>query len=334
VRRAVTILAFALIAAGPLYQLIAFRIDTGTFQWMQTAFDEPFYIRDALTSPLRFDERTLSRIPMHVMQAIGIKSFDSVAIAFNFLFSFLAFGAAWVLAGTLTKSAIERAAWTFALVFGFQVFSFNSEIMFSPPPAQRLEAFLGMPWLFAADPFPYFDLYRTPEPQTTWVVFFSYLALLVRFADSLNPIFYRIACLITPLFVFCYITPAICAWLLFIALSIYAILFLRLPLKLAFLSTISTTAGGLAIAFLGANGRVASATVFDSHLPLFRVSIVIAFAGLVWLWLILRRTEWRLNARLCLAGACASIPLITLNQQIITGKIVLAQQWELYCTQN
>jgi len=329
--RAVTIIAFAVIIAGPIYQLTAFAIDSGHFNWMQTAYDEPFYINYALTSPLSFGQLTLSQLPAHLMHALGISDIGTVAIVSEFILSPLAFGAAWVLAGTLTRAAIERACWTFALAFAFQFFSLNSPIIFSPTLAEHLERTLATQWLFAADSFPYFQLFRTPEPQTTWILFFLYLAALVRFATTLDLRLYRLLCLITPLFAFCYIAPAISAWLLFGMLSVHSILFLRLPLKLAFLISYSVTCGLVFAAFWMGNSGAASISIYDSHLPILRMSIVIAFAELVYLAWILGRNNWQTNARLVLASACAIIPLITLNQQILTGKIIAVQQWELYC---
>jgi hypothetical protein len=328
---AVTIIAFAVIIAGPIYQLTAFAIDSGHFTWMQTAYDEPFYISYALTSSLSFGQLTLSQLPAHLMRALGISDIGTVAIVSKFILSPLAFGAAWVLAGTLTSAAIERACWTFALAFAFQFFSLNSPIIFSPTLAEHLERTLGAQWLFAADSFPYFQLFRTPEPQTTWIPFFLYLAVLARFASTLDLRLYRLLCLITPLFAIGYVAPAISAWLLFGMLSVYSILFLRLPLRFAFLITFSITSGLLFAAFWVSNRGAALMSIYDSHLPLLKMSIVIALAELVYLAWVLRRINWKMDARLALAGACAIIPLITLNQQILTGKIIIAQQWELNC---
>jgi hypothetical protein len=328
--RYVAVAAFALVAAGPIYQLIAFARDTGTFQWMQTAYDEPFYINDAM-EPLGFGERTLSQLPIHLMQALGIASFDAIAILSGLIFPLLAFWAAWILAGNLTREAAERACWALALIFGFELFSLNSNIIFSPSLAERLEKMIGIPWLFAADPFPYFNLYRTPEPQTTWVVLFLYLALLVRFAITLELRWYRIACLVTPLFAICYITVAVNVWMLFVILSMYSIALLRLSIKLMFAVALAITVGLLFFAFRHQNGQAVAITVFDSRLPILKTSIAIASIGLVWLLLLLRQNQWRLNARFVLAGGCALIPIIDLNQQLLTGKVVIAQQWELYC---
>jgi len=326
----VTIAVFLLIAAGPISQLIAFARATGTLQWMQTAYDEPFYINAAM-GPLSLGERALSQLPAHLMQALGIMSFDAIAIISGLIIPLVAFWVAWILAGNLTREAIERSCWALALVFGFQLFSLNSSIIFSPSLAERLEKLVGMPWLFAADPFPYFNLYRIPEPQTTWIVFFVYLHLLVRFADTLEVRRYRWACLVTPLFAFCYITIAISAWILFIALSLYCVVALRRPIKVWFAVTSLATSGLLGLVFAGQNGREAAATIFHSHLPILRMSVVIALIALTWAVCRLRRNKWQPDPRLALAGACASIPLIDLNQQLLTGAVIYAQQWELYC---
>ena len=326
----VTVATFALIAAGPIYHLIAFARDSGTLEWMQTAYDEPFYI-NASMGPLSFGQRTLSQLPAHLMQVFGIANFDVIAVVSGLLLPFLAFAAAWILAGTLTKEAIERACWALALVFGFELFSFNSTFFFSPSLAERLETRLGIPWLFAADPFPYFNLYRTPEPQTTWIVFFLYLTFLVRFAVTLELRWYRIVCAITPLFVICYISVAVSAWLLFLMMSMYSIILLRRPLVFLFTITFCLTTGLLLLAFREQNAQAAAVTVFSSHLPILRASVVLALIALTWAGRLYRRNKWRTDARLALAGICASVPAIVLNQQLLTGKIVYAQQWELYC---
>ncbi len=319
------------ILAGPLAQTFALSRAASGLVWMQTAFDEPHYIRNAIEGPLAFDPRVFGRLPAKLMLAVGITSFDVIAITYDLLLPMGALFAAWLLARQFSERTVERLAWSLALLLAFDLLSFNSQVLFSDPPTRRLEVFLGMPWLFGNDPFPYFNLFRTPEPQTSWVVFLLYLSLVARFATTLDLRSYRVLCLATPLLSVLYVSVAVTAWLLFGALSVATIVLLRARIIPWFAGTLVATAAAVVLLF---SGQVATETtamaLFPSHLPILRASVLLGIALLVCVLQSLRASGWQLDGRLLLAGICALTPVVTLNQQLLTGRIIIPQQWELY----
>jgi hypothetical protein len=328
----VAVVATALaILAGPLLQTLAFSRAAGELAWMQTAFDEPHYIRNAIEGPLAFDPRVFGRLPAKLLLAAGMTRFDLIAITYDLLLPMAALWAAWLLARQFSERTVERLAWSLALLLAFDLLSFNSQVLFSDPPTRRLESFLGMPWLFGNDPFPYFNLFRTPEPQTSWVVFLLYLGLVVRFATTLDVRSYRALCLATPLLSVLYVSVAVTAWLIFGALSVATIVLLHARIIGWFLAALAATAAAIVLLF---SGEVATETtamaLFHSRLPILRASVLLGIALLVCVLRSLRARGWQLDGRLLLAGTCALTPVVTLNQQLVTDRIIIPQQWELY----
>ena len=98
-----------------------------------------------------------------------------------------------------------------------------------------------------------------------------------------------------------------------------------------FAGTLAATGAAVVLLF---SGEVATETtamaVFRSHRPILRASVLLGIALFVCVLRSLRARGWRLNGRLLLAGICALTPIVTLNQQLLTGRIIIAQQWELY----
>ena len=320
------------ILAGPLLHTYGLSRVAGRLTWMQTAYDEPYYIQNAIADDLAFDSRVLGRLPAKLLRGAGIDGFDRIAIAYDLVLPVLALLAALFVARRLSKSRIESLAWALALLLAWDVLSLNSSVLFAPTLASRLEAAIGAPWLFAADPFPYFNLFRTPEPQTSWIVFLFYLGLLCRYADTANLRSYQAACLLTPCLSILYVSVAITAWLVFLLFSLSLLLVLRVrEILVWFATTLAVTVAALVLLFSGDSAREAtSMAIFRSHLPILRPSVLLGLGLCGYVIHSVRTGRAPLDGRRLLAGACALVPVATLNQQILTGRIVIAQQWELF----
>src|SRR5262249_44511764 len=104
----------------------------------------------------------------------------------------------------------------------------------------------------------------------------------------------------------------------------------RRPMWLAFtLSAVATAAAVIAGSLGSSTAMTADRGIFATHLPILRPSVAFGVVGLCVLALQLRRSAYPFLSRHWIAFVCFAVPLITLNQQIVTGRAILPQNWEL-----
>jgi hypothetical protein len=102
---------------------------------------------------------------------------------------------------------------------------------------------------------------------------------------------------------------------------------LRRPIAVPFGLSLVAAVLAWGLAFVaGSTSAIAAQSIIHTHMPILRLSIVLAVAGLIWTGLRFRRDGTHPT---CLAAAVFfAVPLITLNQQIVTGIAVMPQNWE------
>jgi hypothetical protein len=329
--RGAVIATMLVVVSGSLYGVVRFSIATGELNWFQQAWDEPFYFADILNSSFRLDSRSASHLLGQLLLALGVRNPAWVILAYDLVFPPVVVGMAYLLSKHFATQVVARLAWALSLVFSFELLSFSSYLIFPSPPMIVLAHVIGDNWLFAVDYLPYFNLYRTPEPQVSWVVFFAYLYLLLRYCDRQESHIYYTLCCLNPLLATVYNSVAIVSLVLFAMVSLGCILLFRRPIARSFIASLATTGLAFWFTFTTASSELAMAqTVFTTHLPILRLSIIYSLCGLVALAIRIWHRQWALTPR-DLACACLFIiPLITLNQQIVTGRAVIAQNWEYY----
>jgi hypothetical protein len=329
--RAAVIATLLIIVSGSLYGAVRFSLATGGLNWFQQAMDEPFYLTNILDLPFSLNSRSAGDFLGYFLLTLGIRNPLWITLVYDLVFPVTVFAMAYLVSKHFATQVIARLAWAIAMVFSFELLSFSSYLFFTAPPMVVLANAIGPNWLFSADSLPYFNLYRTPEPQVSWVVFFGYLYLLLRYCDHREPRIYQMLSCLNPLLCVVYSNIAIVLLLLYIMVSFGQIFYFRKPIAVWFVASAGATALAFWIVFTTAPSQLRIAqTVIASHLPILRLSIIYSLCGLVALTMRIRHRHWVLTPRDLVCGCLFMIPLITLNQQIVTGHTVIAGNWEYY----
>lgn len=331
VDRVAILITTLVVAFSCCWSTAKFDVAVHEFALFQAAPDEPFYLSLAAGAPLSLDYRFASRILIAALRAVGITSFDWIALAYQAIFPPLAFFTALVAARCLATRVITRLVLALLLCLAFDLLSGSSAVVANPPPTIALAKLVGKDWLFRPDVWWCFPIFRRPEPEVSFCVLFLYFFGIVHSLGTWRPLAYRFLCLATPFTCLIYISTALISLLVFGMASLAAALFYHRPLWRWFIPTLVVTVIAYALAFSGATSQAASAeTVFLTHLPTPRPSMIWSMLGIVVCVLAAWRNGWRVHPRLCLAFIFFLIPFCTLNQQIITGRAVMAQAWEIY----
>jgi hypothetical protein len=324
--------AAGLLLFGPVWTAVRFTQALGEFHWMQLAYDEPYYFwqlywQIADGGPI-LNYRFFSKLLGGLLLSFGA-SFDLMVSVYAIVNPLLVFAGALFLASQWEKRSVGRVVWALLLVLSFDLLSGSSRIVDYDPPAVDVEAIVGNPAILKGDIISFFMFHRRPEPQSSWVVFFPYLAMLLGAFLHGRRRLYLAVCAATPFLSLIYINVAVVALLIFVPLSLLSLLVHRRPIALAFVVTVVVTALAFALVLRGdSSSAIVAQTVIRTHMPILRPSVVIGLAGLVWVL-------WRLRAhgpspQSLAAAVLFAIPPITLNQQIVTGIAVMPQNWEYY----
>jgi hypothetical protein len=317
-----------LILFGSLWGVVRFSLAVGEFSWMQRAYDEPFYLWRVFTHDFAIDNRLLANLFAAAWGGLT-GSFDAMAEIVGLVMPLAVFSAAWVLSGTWDRVVIRRLIWTLLLVFAFDLLSFSNYVLFDTQPSSWIAKAIGDPRIWKVDAMAFFVAYRRPEPQMGWLISFIYLAGVVASFTNWRPTLYRLICAATPFLVIVYINAALICIIVFGLTSLIAIVVYRRPAMLPFaLSTAATIAAFFVVVLANPASNIESNT-FTTRLPILRPSAVMAALGLLGLAMAIARRGWAPLSRHWLAAVFLAVPLITLNQQIITGVAILPQNWEL-----
>jgi hypothetical protein len=255
-----------------------------------------------------------------------------MAEAYGLVLPAAVFTAALVLARTWEREVTRRIVWALLLFLSFDLLSGSSSVVFDKLPAASLADAIGRPWLLSADPMSFFIAYRRPEPQTSWVFLLLYFSALLPSFIAWRPRLYAAVCVATPFLVTLHINVAAIGLLAFALLSTVGLIVYRRPMLMRFVGALAATAGAFVVLFaVTSRSDIAAKTVTYTHLPLLRPSLLMSVIALVALAIVARRSNsgpalpqhWA-------ATVFLSIPIVTLEQQILTGRAVLAQGWEIY----
>ncbi len=183
----------------------------------------------------------------------------------------------------------------------------------------------------------FFSLYKTPEPQFTLILFFASLYALLRHAQTLHWKYALVLGVFALSFPFIYVSTGIA---LILCIGLYAVAGLLLTHRPTFVLMLVMVTAAVAYYlhwFLTDKSVVnGDSFVFASHLPIFSVSML---WGVGLLLMYLRHWGQNLYTRawvrecpppIMLALVCCIVPLITLNQQLVTGLMVQSRTWEYY----
>lgn len=326
------------VAALGLGPHLAFSWQVGAPTFFKGAFDEDTYLLFLQADPLMLS-RLLSSICMQVLLAVSGGAPDAVLIAADVIFPVLTAASAWFLAKTIFPHPLARLLLCLALLFGGDFLSLADGAVWDGS-SLSLAWFRGLfggygRVLVPASDTSYLTLFRTPEPQIVYAFVFVALGAAMRLLDAgeanLNvrrP--HWLAALL--------VASAVASALGYIFVSLPLVLLLAGMTLVANLlgrgwvagvcATASLLAGGV-IAWGAATAPAGANLIFASRWPIITPAVLIS-ALLSLVLFVAAVTRSPRDLRVWLAVGLAAMPLALTNQQLLTGLMVSARDWERY----
>lgn len=184
----------------------------------------------------------------------------------------------------------------------------------------------------------FFPLYRTPDPQATMIVQMAIISTLFFFSknkeNSRALVFLAILCAFVPVI---YITTGVSIIVFLLAYGALGWAANRDIRYAGILLLALLTAGWETFVFyFEMGGGYAASFIYTSHLPMIAPSVLFGLGGVgfvAWQKKSLLKSAFSpgfLSGRQVFSAACFLVPVVTLNQQIVTGMMVRSINWELY----
>lgn len=300
----------------------------------QGAWDETFYFLTLFGKIPEWNNYPLKNVLQITIDVLNLDILD-IAFWFDVIFPFMTVLIAGQLATLLVTKTHSTLLLAFFLVFGSEIFNLNSSL-FTVPMLDLKTVISGMDLnqkkYFLDTYSTFFSIYRTPEPQLSYVIFLCFVLTLIRFyqADqskkSIIISFYALSIISTVIYPFFAIAS--------IGLNAICIISVALEKKynrlghLVFIVLLSSALILFTMSFY--YSKEANATIFQTRLPLTSMSLIYSVIFLVTV-MILKRTRFLSICNFALFPYLTLMfPLIVLNQQIFTGYAVQAVNWERY----
>jgi hypothetical protein len=319
-----------------LWPHVSFAREIGEFRYFHGAYDEDTYTLDWLLGTLR-STRALSGFALSVVYALCSLSLDATLVISDFIFPFLATCAAYFAASQLISSRPGRILTTLLLVFANDLFSLGNLALWTSSNILGFTQAIGVIGLNLVPPYvtSFLAIFRTPEPQVSFSLMFLNLGLLARFATidkDRGPAAFAVTIVALSLLPIGYTfvtfpTAAIAgaSVLVFAFFRKGAAATVAIGLLAAMLVSLSTyywnNKGGQTTTSL------ATALLYHTRAPIITPAVIgsLIFGTSFGIWMILGR-RWQPLAFLALA--CLLMPAMLSNQQIITGIMFSARDWE------
>ena len=333
---AISVAAF--VALLGLWPHLKFSSEIGELRYFHGAYDEDTYVLSWLLGTLR-TTRALSGFALSAIHGLSARSLDMTLVVSDFVFPSLAAFAAYFAASQLVSSRSGRVSAALLLLFANDLFSLGNVVLWSSGRA-NIQVFTQLAGSLYPDLVPSYEtsflaIFRTPEPQVSFALMFLNLGLLARATStegiggvasvvatiggiSLLPIGYT------------FVTFPVAA----IAAALMLVLvYLRRPSAVAIaIGLMGATLTLLAALLLDNNGGqttagLATGLTYRTRLPIVTPAVIVSvvFGVPFGAWTLLRAR----HQPLCfLAFACLIAPLVLSNQQILTGSMFSARDWE------
>lgn len=329
----------ALVGLLGLWPHVVFSHQVGEFHYFQGAYDEDSYVLSWLRDTLR-STRALSGFCMSVLYAISRGSLDTTLVLADFVFPFLATCAAYFAASQVVAGRAPRIFATLLLIFANDLVSLGNQAVWTNGRF-NLTAFEKAVSLFGMNLVPPYEtsflaIFRTPEPQVSFVLLFAILGFLARFARNARSA-NLVACVAViaaiSLLPLCYT---------FIAMPIAAVAgvamlaFTWFRYKAAAAATAAGLLGMVCVAVVAAlwqNGAGQSTESLATGLSYHSRAPIVTPATIASLLSAAAFSVWALkhNCRsplVSLALVCLLLPFLLGNQQIVSGVMISARDWE------
>jgi hypothetical protein len=309
---------------------ILFARDWGSFGAFKGSYDEDTYLLgDLATVP----SRLLSDGVVHLLNAVT-PSVESLMLVADVVLPVLVALAVWSLVVRLVDDTGLRLLAALLLLFGPSLLSMADLVVW---PVHGIAQFRASHPPLTMELIPdstisYFSLFRTPEPQVSWVVLFASLAALAG-PSPLDAFEGRRRWITLALFAILpltYVFVAVPIACLAAALLAWAVVYDRRRAR-GVLIALGVAAASLAVVTVATAGRTGPgfSVIFASRLPVVTPAVVLGLlvaAGFA----ITYRGQVLRQPRLFIAVVASLLPAAISNQQLITGHMVSARDWERY----
>jgi|GEM_PF-1839784 len=325
--------AMVLVGIGA-WQQFGFSLDVGELAFFKNAYDEDTYTLFTVIMEEQRLDRLLSATLIRLFKA-WTGEYDLAFILADTLLPATAFLSCWYLTGRLFRSAELRTFWALAILFSPDLFSLGSAA--SPTASlftlSSFKALFGGMGSVLVPPIEtsYLNIFRTFEPQIAYVVGFLFLGLLLRlfFSRSGKPR-WRELFLLGLVQCFVLMIYSIVGYPL-IALEFYValILFVAGARKVAFVLLAYFLISLVVVSVAASRLLDGQSLVIASRLPSIGTSTVGSFALCLVIFTLLARRRFA-DSSLWLSLGVTGLPVLLMNQQIITGLMVSTKDWERY----
>ncbi|MDE2378986.1 hypothetical protein [Bradyrhizobium sp.] len=311
---------------------VAFSHTVGELAFFKNAFDEDTYMLNLFGVVFARPDRLLSDAIAWIL-ASAFGSLNATLIALDAIMPPLIFLSAYYAAGALFENVYTRVLYALLLVFAQDMFSLGNEAAWPGPFPTLLDFqhFVGTSFVPSFET-SFLTINRSPEPQVAYAVGFALTGVVLRgFRAGTLTTSQRIGALLLQTgLVICY---ALVSYpLIAIESAAGLILLLRrkapLGLFLVVLAVVSLVAAAVSARLVIGPGT-ANPLTFPSRLPVVTVSVLAAVPAVLAFGLLAVLDPGHRD-RFALAAAIAATPLIVTNQQIVTGLMISARDWERY----
>lgn len=326
-----------LVAAIGLLPHLMFANEIGALHYFHGAYDEDSYARSWLLGTLR-STRALSGVAVSTVAALVNSSIDLTLIASDMIFPFLATCAAYFAVAQVISGRAQRVLATLLLIFANDLFSLGNLAVwtsghFNISAFSQIVGRMG-PNLVPAYETSFLALFRTPEPQVSFILMFLILGLAARLAANPHkiapfPSFLLIVATALLPFGYTFVTAPVAAILCGL-MGVFALRRQTLPAALI----AASLAGAVCTAFVArfwqspeAQSGLATLLSYHSRRPIVTPAVIgsLIFGSGLGLWMLQSRYRGPLAF---LALGCLLLPLLLSNQQIVTGLMISARDWE------
>jgi hypothetical protein len=341
-------LVFFVVVLG-LLPHIRFSLLVGEPACFFSAYDEEQYSLWAFTGEgPRQPHRWLSSAALAALAKLG-GSWNLALILADAVFPGACAVVAWILVGHLTRRPLLRVLLALVLLFAQELFSLGCWTIWqsgdvlavttadSPVYDLRLLREVTPSWLLWLWPdytSPFLTQFRTPEPQVSRIALLAILTVLLASCEAAlggrpTRAALTLGLLLNAGLAATYLSQAAAIVVLetLLGLALFACRrssVARIVVSFAAVGAASLVAGALAYW----SDRASLGLSFASRGPVLAPSVIGAIAGLVLLATVLRRS-WHRGLH-PVAAACFGTVLVLTNQQVVTGRMVLASTWERY----
>lgn len=324
---------------------VYFSFAIGELSFFKSAFDEDTYYSILFHHGLIAQNRLLSALSLRSLARVTGGNPELTMAVADFILPALGTLCAFLLAAKIFSSTAARVALTLSLLFSQELLSLGSSTVWNfglwgvrPNIALFSSLFGGLRGGFVPDTSTsYFSLFRTPEPQASWILLFILLLLVFDLVETnaatrLRPRTFVSLVAANGMLAFAYVFVSIS--ILILEIAVFLALLLRGRTRIASCLGWGIVAALASFFFAYAawpeSLRASAGTsVFGSRLPSVTPAVMLALASLVFMMLVRGATAWDSHRKL-LGLVCLCLPVLLMNQQLVTGLMVSTRDWERY----